>query len=132
MPARHRAVWVPEELSIVMSVKIDETGSYIQPAGVNCFFGFVGLQIADFGDLAFPDADICPVTRHPRPVDYRAASNNKVKLRHLCPPCESLIDQSEGEVFKTDWSPGAYKPVCPNLTLPERVLQNLNFDKYSN
>src|SRR5579872_3547493 len=85
MPTRHSAVRIPEELSIVMSVKIDEAGSDIQPAGVNGLFSLMGLQITDLGDLAVLDTDIRTVARHPCAVDYRATSDGEIEFRHVGP-----------------------------------------------
>src|SRR6266852_5080223 len=85
VPARHRAVRVPEELGVIMGVQIDEAGRDVKSARVDHLFGLMRLKVAELGDLAVLDPDIGPVAWHPSAVDDRTASDDQIELRHYGP-----------------------------------------------
>ena len=60
MPARQRAVGIPEELGVVVSVKVDVARGHDHPVGVQHFVGVGNPKAADFGDLPVLDAHVSP------------------------------------------------------------------------
>ena len=90
MPARNRAVWIPEQLRIVVGMQVDEAGHYQQPAGIDDLFTLVRFQMADFGDLSIFDTDVSLITRQPSAVDNNSTPNDGIEFRHFSYPLRSL------------------------------------------
>jgi hypothetical protein len=66
-----------------MRVEIDEARGDIHAAGIDDLFRLMGLQIADFGNLAILDPDVGAKSRHPCAIDYCATSDDYVELCHF-------------------------------------------------
>ena len=73
MPARNRAVRIPEKLCVVMGVQIDEAGHDVLPLGVDHFLRLMRLEVAELCDLAVLDPDVRPITRQARTIDDHSA-----------------------------------------------------------
>ena len=54
VPARQRAVRVPEDLGVVVGVQVDEARRDDQAVGVEHLVGLVGADLADLGDPRRP------------------------------------------------------------------------------
>ena len=82
MPARQRAVGIPEELRVVVGVQVDEARRHDQAAGVDHLVGLVGADLADLGDHAVLDPDVAAKARQAAAVDDHAAANHAVVPGH--------------------------------------------------
>src|SRR5262245_57065017 len=83
MPAADGAVGVPMELGVVVGVQVNEAGRDNLPRGVEDLGGVTAVEPPDLGNLAVLDADVGFVPWHPRPIDDRAALNNRIELCHM-------------------------------------------------
>jgi hypothetical protein len=58
VPARERAIGIPEQLGVVVGMQVDEARRHDQAAGVDDMVGVGGADVADLGDAAILDADV--------------------------------------------------------------------------
>src|SRR5579885_1858114 len=86
VPARNRAVRIPEDLRVVVGVKIDEAGRDDLPRRIDHARGVARAQAAYLGDSPVLDSDITAKPRHPGPVDYHSVANDRVEFRHRPSP----------------------------------------------
>ncbi len=82
MPAGNRAVRVPSNLRIVVSMQIDEAGRDDQPVGIDDFFREARGTAADLRDLAILDEKIALKARNSGSVDDRSAFDLNVVFGH--------------------------------------------------
>ena len=83
MPARQRAVGIPEELGVVVGVQVDEARRHDQAAGVDRLVGLAGADLADLGDHAVLDADVAAEARQAAAVDDHAAADHAIESGHV-------------------------------------------------
>src|SRR5215831_4635284 len=75
VPARDRAVRIPEELRVIMSVQIHETGRDDHPGSVYDPGGFGRTNPADPGDTTIFDSDVAAKARHPGSVNDHSVAD---------------------------------------------------------
>ena len=68
-----------------MGVEVHEARDHVEAVRIDHLFRFMRLQLADPSDPALLNAEVGLITRQTGAVDYHAASDNDIKLRHdLC------------------------------------------------
>ena len=67
---------------IIVSMQVNCPWSDDQPRGVKDFCSIVGVNLADFRNLAIGDADISLERRYQRTINNRSAFNDGIKLWH--------------------------------------------------
>src|SRR5262249_35706465 len=82
MPATDRAIRIPVQLRIIVSVQINKPRRNHETGGVQHFGCIAGIQAPNLGDLAVLYANVRLVPCHPRAIDHCPAFNNSVELRH--------------------------------------------------
>ncbi len=65
-----------------MGVQIDESRYDVLPARIDHFFGLMGFQIAELGDLAILDTDVSAIARHTGAIDHGAPANDYIEFSH--------------------------------------------------
>ncbi len=92
MPAAYRAMGVPVERGIVVGVQVNCPWSDDHPRGIKDFCAIVGVNLADFGNLAILNTKVSMVGRHQSSIDDRSTFNDCIKLWHI-----SLLTFSSAE-----------------------------------
>jgi len=83
VPARQRAVGIPEELRVVVRVQVDEARRHDQAAGIDRLVGFADADLADLGNHAVLDADVAAKARQAAAVDDHAAADHSIEPGHV-------------------------------------------------
>ena len=83
MPARQRAVRVPEDLRVVVRVQVDEARRDDHPAGVENQVGIVRLDVAELRNATVGNGHVAATPRHARSIDHHPAADHRVVSRHL-------------------------------------------------
>ena len=86
VPTGNRTVGIPEQLGVIVGVKVDKSGRDNRPGRVDDALGGVARKPPDFGDLAVLDPEIGAEPRHPRSIDNQSISDDRIELCHRASP----------------------------------------------
>lgn len=86
VPTGNRTVGIPEQLGVIVGVKVDKSGRDNRAGCVDDALGSVARKPPDLGDLAVLDPDIGAEPRHPGPVDYQSIPDDRIDLCHRASP----------------------------------------------
>ena len=83
MPAANCAVGVPVQWGIIVGVQINRARGNNHARSIQDFGTLIGVDLANFGDLAILDAKVRLVWWDQRSIDNRSAFNDGIKLWHI-------------------------------------------------
>jgi hypothetical protein len=84
MPSRDGAPGLPEDLAVVVGVKVNHPGSNDQAGGIYDVLAATSGDAADLGDQSVLDPYVAPKAGGPEAIDDGPAKNPQVEL-HLTP-----------------------------------------------
>ena len=70
------------QLSVVVGVQINDTGSHNKPRRIDHLGCFAVPQAANLSDRAVLDAKVGTVARYPSSIDYGTAFDQRIELCH--------------------------------------------------